>query len=159
MCFEIIKKSSWKSKINITHQSTGYSKPTTGQVRLAEPFYPIHLVVHFLFFWFPFFRPVFSSRFCSLCSSPSCHFCFVSFSVVRSVLPTVSCAQLSLIVFTCDMVSDRSFKPMSILVFVSAGSYCIVLIRRQRAMAATERGDASCERKHDIKDHTHIFCT
>lgn len=48
--------------------------------------------------------------------------------------------QMSLIVFTCDMLSTQSFRPSSVLVFFSAGFYCAVLIKRQMALAEAERG-------------------
>lgn len=49
-------------------------------------------------------------------------------------------AQLALIVFVTDMLSNRPFKPMAVLVFVTAGTYCVALARQQRSVVAAEQG-------------------
>ena len=47
---------------------------------------------------------------------------------------------MALIVFVCDMLSSRPFRPMSVLVFCAAGAYCIVLIKQQRMLERAEQG-------------------
>eukprot|EP00903_Cladosiphon_okamuranus_P018395 g16920.t1 len=48
-------------------------------------------------------------------------------------------ALLALIVFISDLLSNRPFKPLAVLVFVTAGTYCVALARQQRSVAAAEQ--------------------
>eukprot|EP00752_Nemacystus_decipiens_P005390 g4886.t1 len=48
-------------------------------------------------------------------------------------------ALMALIVFVTDMLSNRPFRPMAVLVFVTAGTYCVALARQQRIVAAAEQ--------------------
>ncbi|CAM9552146.1 unnamed protein product, partial [Hapterophycus canaliculatus] len=48
-------------------------------------------------------------------------------------------SMVALIVFIWDLVRDRPFKPMAVLVFVAAGTYCLALLKQQRVLAAAEQ--------------------
>ncbi|CAN0391758.1 unnamed protein product, partial [Ectocarpus sp. 12 AP-2014] len=48
-------------------------------------------------------------------------------------------ALLAFIVFICDMIAGRRLRPISVLVFVSAGTYCLALIKQRRDLAASEQ--------------------
>lgn len=75
-------------------------------------------------------------------SFPSCHRCRrLGGRYVRDRLRP-SLPQISFIVFLFDVLRTKRPRPMSILVFVAAGTYCIILIRRR--MATREREDGEC---------------
>ncbi|CAM9853180.1 unnamed protein product [Ectocarpus sp. 13 AM-2016] len=48
-------------------------------------------------------------------------------------------ALLAFIVFICDMIAGRRLRPISVLVFVAAGTYCLALIKQRRDLAASEQ--------------------
>ncbi|CAN0077363.1 unnamed protein product, partial [Ectocarpus fasciculatus] len=48
-------------------------------------------------------------------------------------------ALLAFVVFVCDMIAGRALRPISVLIFVAAGTYCLALIKQQRDLAASEQ--------------------
>ncbi|CAN0193908.1 unnamed protein product [Pylaiella littoralis] len=48
-------------------------------------------------------------------------------------------ALLAFIVFISDLISGKTFRPMAVLVFVAAGTYCIAIIKQQRVLTMDEQ--------------------